>query len=418
MVFSVQYNRILFETFSSWLAEKDLVLIIRVPYEVGKTEQCARFWALIPPNFYNIEDLEKINESSVRESKMELNTSSSHTLNMIMLIDRDEAIIPESDYIRSLNKIVNKFEVREDILTSDEIEDEEEEKLLKADISEYLDTSLTQAYGTPDQYKPWIFLGGKFTSEYNKIVQASYNLKNANSNYFQRSNSNLSNSKENNNKEIQPTYQLHSSSSSITLNNEKNKFINNENSVNHCEITSTISPQPVKAVRTRKTTKNPKQATKNPKEGGSKRGKKAIQFPTILDDNVEEITSETTNKDIELNVSIDKRQSNKENYINNGSIPLSISINKNSNFNNEQEKNYSSSNYNSNNSFPELDDEDLLESIQNSSNLAFEDPIPNLHDRPLHIEESTSNNNNPNKLFRRKFSTSFARTSQPWFDKD
>jgi len=153
----------MFDSLCDWIIEKDLVLIMRVPYSVdtSSTEpqsghSCARFWALIPPVAGAIDtSVDPLMSRTLNTKYKEEYKRSAFIL--VMLVERDDVYVPN----RSVSERVTKQE-------DEDAESDSVEASLAQDVRSYLDSALTEACGVPEDYKPWVYTGGQLDVQFSR----------------------------------------------------------------------------------------------------------------------------------------------------------------------------------------------------------------------------------------------------------
>ena len=194
-LFSHHENTLTFRGVARWLAQHDILLIVRVPCALhNSTLVNDQFWALVPPasavagnnNELQVESSVLSRSSASKADSSARGASPWDYMQLLKLVDSDDILVPRinqagrslsaSSYpTPSISNISPVQRAHGDVLdpphsapeqatpekqVAQQEPEEDEDELMMQDVAEYLQASLERSLGTPEKYNPMLCASG------------------------------------------------------------------------------------------------------------------------------------------------------------------------------------------------------------------------------------------------------------------
>lgn len=157
---SRRFNELTLQCLARWLAQHDLVAVLRVTCTLTAEVTHDQYWALVPPSADKFQSTAVPPSTESDSANTSITRTGAATMQLVRLADRDDLLLPGFNYGAD-STAANTTEL--DRLPSVEAE-------LVQEVEDYLEDSLISSLGPPRLYHPAYFPTGSLTALVNVIV--------------------------------------------------------------------------------------------------------------------------------------------------------------------------------------------------------------------------------------------------------
>lgn len=182
-MYSRRFNQLTFECLASWLAERDLVALVRVSLDIAEGVLCDQYWALVPPPAAATAPAPAPSTSTVTATaSITLSSSASDrsasaatlgattqsakksavSMQLLKLVDRDDLLLPGFRYDAAAVAIAAGVEVGEggrDLPVAGSLPLQLQQES-RQEIDAFLQEVLIPSLGAPRPYHPSDYAAG------------------------------------------------------------------------------------------------------------------------------------------------------------------------------------------------------------------------------------------------------------------